>query len=102
MNTNGCRANRFGSRNGYLPSSIIYQDGGVWLFRPKTVRNGVVLYGKVVSFNDGRKAYNVKKERIGAYQFNYVCTCLGNFLGHHLCSHIARLKLVEAATGKRR
>ena len=95
MDTNGQRTNRFGSRNGYLPSNLVYQDGGVWLFKPKTRRNGVVLYGKVVSLKDGRKVYNTKKERIAPYQFNYSCTCLGSFLGHYLCVHIARFKLVE-------
>lgn|SRR3989338_2527876 len=81
---------------------LISQGGGVWLFRPKTTRNGIVLYGKVVSFNDGRKTYNVKKERLGTYRFDYKCTCLGSFLGHYLCQHIARFKLVEATTGERR
>lgn len=67
----------------------------MWLFKPKAVRNGVVLYGKVSSVKDGRRVYNLKKERIAPYQFNYLCSCLGNFLGHHLCSHIARFKVVE-------
>ena len=69
----------------------------MWVFAPKTVRNGVVLYGKVVSLRDGRRVYALTKERLGAYQFDYRCTCLGNFLGHSLCEHIARFKLVEAA-----
>ena len=84
--------------NDRYPLKLIHEDGGVWVFKPKTPRNGIVLYAKVQSLRDGRKVYNVKKERIGAYQFNYSCSCLGNFLGHYLCVHIARFKLVEAAT----
>ncbi len=98
MHTNGYRTNRFSGGNGRLPSHVIYRDGGVWVFKPKTVQSGVVLYGKVVSVRDGRRVYDVKKERIGAYQFNYSCTCLGSFLGHYLCHHIARFKLAEVET----
>jgi len=101
MHTNGHRTNRFAGRNGYSPSSLVYQDGGVWLFKPKTIRNGAVLYGKVVSVTDGRRVYDVKKERLRAYQFNYLCSCIGNFLGHYLCAHIARFKLVEALLDRR-
>lgn len=100
MDTNGYRTNRFGGRNGRIPSNVIYRDGGVWVFKPKTVRSNLVLYGKVVSLRDERRVYDVKKERLGAYRFNYSCTCLGSFLGHYLCVHIARFKLVEAATGE--
>ena len=88
--------------NGRHLLKLISQDGGVWVFKPKAIRNGVVLYGRVVSLKDGRRVYDVKKERLEAYQFNYSCTCLGNFLGHYLCQHIARFKLVEAATGERK
>lgn len=88
--------------NGHHLLKLISQGGGVWVFKPKSIRNGVVLYGKVVSLKNGRKVYDVKKERLGAYQFNYSCTCLGNFLGHYLCSHLAQFKLVEATTGERR
>jgi len=96
MDTNGYRGSRFGERSSRrLPSSLVYQDGGVWVFQPKTVRNGVVLYGKVLSLRNGRRVYDLKKERLGAYQFNYACSCLGNFLGHYLCAHIAKFKLVE-------
>ncbi len=100
MDTNRHRTNRFGGSNGYGLSNVIYRDGGVWVFKPKTVRNGVVLYGKVISLRNGRRVYDLKKERIGAYQFNYACSCLGNFLGHYLCAHIARFKLAETATVK--
>lgn len=100
MHPNSYRASRFGGGNGRLPSSVVYRDGGVWVFKPKTARSGIVLYGKVSSLKDGRRVYDVKKERLGAYRFNYSCTCLGSFLGHYLCVHIARFKLVEAATGE--
>ena len=95
MDTNGSRTNRFSGSSRRLLSTLIYQDGGVWVFKPKTVRNGLVLYGKVLSLKDGHKVYNLKKERIAPYQFNYLCSCLGNFLGHYLCAHIARFKVVE-------
>lgn len=100
MNTNGYRTNRFGRNNGRIPSNVIYRDGGVWVFKPKTVRNNLVLYGKVASVRDGRKVYDVKKERVGAYQFSYSCNCVGNFLGHYLCAHIARFRLAEVETGR--
>jgi len=95
MDTNRHKTSRFRSRNGSLPSHRVDQDGGVWVFKPKTVRNGVVLYGKVVSVSDGRRVYNLKKERLAAYRFTYTCTCQGNFLGGYLCQHIARFKLAE-------
>ena len=81
--------------NASHPLRLIYEDGGVWVFKPKTLRNGIVLYGKVLSLRDGRKVYDLKKERMGVSQFNYTCTCTGNFLGRHLCQHIARFKLAE-------
>lgn len=86
----------FGSGSeGHKPLKLVYQDGGVWVFKPKTIRNGVVLYGKVFSFRDGHRFYHLKKERVEANQFNYACSCPGSFLGHYLCAHIARFRLAE-------
>jgi len=98
MDTNGYRTHRFSGGNGRIRASVVYRDGGVWVFKPKTVRNNLVLYGKVVSLRHRRRVYDVKKEQVGAYQFNYSCTCLGSFLGRYLCRHIAQFRLAEGET----
>ena len=71
--------------------------GSVSLRVPRETRGDIVLYGQVLSSN-GSTWYTVKKERLGRYQFEYRCTCAGNFLGAYpLCRHLAAFKLAEAA-----
>ena len=78
---------------------LIPPHNGVFLRTPRHLRNGVVLYGSVQS-SDGITSYTVKKERVG-HQFVYGCNCLGNFLGRHLCKHLAVFKLAEAQAAQR-
>ena len=91
MDTNGRVTHRNG--HGVAPVAGI----GVVLQTPRAVRYGVVLYGRVPSLHDACKAYWVKKRRVGAGRFVYTCSCEANFLGGHLCSHIAAFRLVEGA-----
>jgi len=68
---------------------------GISIQAPCLVRNGIVLYGRISSLHEAARLYWVKKRRIGTGRFAYSCTCEGNFLGNHLCSHIALFKLAE-------
>ena len=89
------------AHNGRSPQAmLIPQHNGVSLRSPRDLRNGVVLYGSVQS-SDGITSYTVKKERVGRHRFVYGCNCLGNFLGRHLCKHLAAFKLAEVQATQR-
>jgi hypothetical protein len=83
-----------------IETALMPQHSDVSLRHPRELRNGVVLYGSVRS-SDGTTSYTVKKERVGSHRFVYGCTCLGNFLGHYLCKHLAAFKLAEAQAAQR-
>jgi len=70
-------------------------NGAVGLVRPQTIRQGVVLYARIPSTQEPNTWYWVTKRRTGSHRFAYRCTCEGNFLGGHLCKHIAAVKLAE-------
>ena len=94
MDTNG----RLGSRNGHgvqQGTADIAVTDGISVRVPQAVRNGVVLYGQVPSLNGSLKLYWVKKRRLGVARFAYQCNCEANFLGNHLCRHIAAFRLAE-------
>ena len=93
MNTNG----RLTGRDGHgTQQGRVAVTGGISVKVPHSVRNGIVLYGQVPSLNGSVKLYWVKKRRVGTGRFTYLCTCEGNFLGSHLCRHIAAFRLAEA------
>ena len=94
MDMNG----RLGSRNGHgVHQGLVdaAMTGGISVKVPQTVRNGVVLYGQVPSLNGSLKLYWMKKRRLGMARFTYQCHCEANFLGNHLCRHIAAFRLAE-------
>ena len=94
MDTNG----RLGSGNGHgVHQGLVdtAMTGGISVKVSQAVRNGVVLYGQVPSLNGSLKLYWVKKRRLGVARFAYQCNCEANFLGNHLCRHIAAFRLAE-------
>ena len=94
MDTNGrVSRNGHGIQQGLVDVAV---TGGTSVKVPQAVRNGIVLYGQVPSLNGLVRLHWVKKRRIGTSRFAYSCTCEGNFLGNHLCKHIATFRLAEA------
>jgi len=94
MDTHG----RLAGRNGHgVQEGLgnVAVAGGISVKVPQAVRNGVVLYGQVPSLNGSLKLYWVKKRRLGVGRFAYQCNCEANFLGNHLCRHIAAFRLAE-------
>ena len=92
MDTNG----RLENENGVHRQVVRAVVGRVSLRVPREARGNIVLYGSVLG-SDGNTWYTVKKERLGRYQFEYRCTCAGNFLGEYpICRHLAAFKLAEA------
>lgn len=67
----------------------------VVLKSPKTIQNGVVLYGQVLSFSDDKRFYPVAKRRTGTGRFSYRCGCDASVFGSRTCRHIAAFRLVE-------
>lgn len=93
MDTNGRLEHGNGVHRGGVRVVVV---GSVSLRVPQEARGNVVLYGQVLS-SDGSTWYTVKKERCGRYQFEYRCTCVGQFLGEYpICRHLAAFKLAEA------
>ncbi len=92
MHTNGSTTGLGSVLFQALPSQ---QEEDVVLVKPKTIRNGIVLYGKVASSED-RRCYTVRKKHVGSFRYSYQCTCDGWFLGGYpICRHLALFKLAE-------
>jgi len=86
-----------GGTNGIdaLVQALPYRRNGVLLVTPQTIRNGIVLYGKVAASHGGH-FYTVRKKHVGRFRYSYQCVCDGAFLGGYpLCRHIALFKLAE-------
>ncbi len=77
-----------------------YRQNGVLLVKPKTIRNGIVLYAKVAA-SAGGHFYTVRKKHVGRFRYSYQCVCDGAFLGGYpLCRHVALFKLAEVEAGR--
>ena len=63
--------------------------------KPVEVRNGVVLYGQVLSFTNDARFYGVKKRRTGKGRYSYACQCDRCFYTGKACVHINAFVLVE-------
>ena len=97
MSTNGTVARARGEmaeRGGETPETL--------LAKPKTLRNGIVLYGRVASATHEGRWYTVRKKHVGPSRYSYQCTCDGWFLGGvSICRHMAAFKLAEGDTSQR-